>query len=135
MLLGCAHVLNELRDNFAGCVKLIFQPRRGVLVRGAIDMIRDGVMENPHIDVIFAQHVAWSRPSVKHDCDAEIPAPPIAFSSPSKARAVHGARPNNASTATSIAAKVIDAIQTSYPQRGPLEPVLSPSAKSRSENV
>ncbi|MEG2174479.1 MAG: amidohydrolase, partial [Oscillospiraceae bacterium] len=39
MLLGCAHVLYHLRDQFSGCVKLIFQPaEESVLSGGAPDM-------------------------------------------------------------------------------------------------
>ena len=58
MLLGAAHVLLEMKDEFAGCVKLVFQPaEEWVLCGGAIDMIRDGVMENPHVDAMIAQHI------------------------------------------------------------------------------
>ena len=58
MLLGAAYVLNELRESFSGCVKLIFQPaEEDAAASGARAMIADGVLENPHVDVMYGQHV------------------------------------------------------------------------------
>lgn len=54
-LLGAALILNELKDTFAGTVKLIFQPAEEVN-EGARQMIDHGVMENPHVDAIFGLH-------------------------------------------------------------------------------
>ena len=51
MLLGAAYVLNELRDQFDGTVKLIFQPaEEDPMASGAKKMIEAGVLENPHVD-------------------------------------------------------------------------------------
>lgn len=58
MLLGTAFVLNEMRDAFDGCVKLIFQPsEENSADSGAKKMIADGVLENPHVDAIIGQHI------------------------------------------------------------------------------
>ena len=58
MLLGAAYVLNEMRDQFHGKVKLIFQPsEENVSDSGAKRMIQDGCLENPHVDAMFGQHV------------------------------------------------------------------------------
>ena len=58
MLLGAAYVLNELRGSFNGCVKLVFQPaEEDAAASGAKAMIADGVLENPHVDVMYGQHV------------------------------------------------------------------------------
>ncbi len=58
MLLGCAYVLNELKDSFNGCVKLVFQPaEENSMDCGAKKMIADGVLENPKVDAMIAQHV------------------------------------------------------------------------------
>ena len=56
-LLGAARILNELRDEWEGTVKLIFQPGEEKHPGGASLMIADGVLENPKPDAIFALHV------------------------------------------------------------------------------
>ena len=56
-LLGAAKVLNELRDEFEGTVKLIFQPGEEKLPGGASLLIEAGVLENPKVDKIVALHV------------------------------------------------------------------------------
>ncbi|MGN5955619.1 M20 metallopeptidase family protein [Sphingobacterium lactis] len=56
-LLGVAKILNSLKDNFAGSVKLIFQPGEERLPGGASLMIKEGVLENPTPQGIIGQHV------------------------------------------------------------------------------
>ena len=56
-LLSAAKILNELRNEFDGSIKLIFQPGEEKLPGGALLMIKEGVLENPHPKSIFAQHV------------------------------------------------------------------------------
>ena len=56
-LLITAKVLNELKNEFEGTIKLIFQPGEEKLPGGASLMIQEGVLENPHPQSIFAQHV------------------------------------------------------------------------------
>ncbi|MBS1511329.1 MAG: amidohydrolase [Bacteroidetes bacterium] len=56
-LLGAAKILNELKDEWEGTVKLIFQPGEEKNPGGASLMIKDGVLENPVPQKIFALHV------------------------------------------------------------------------------
>lgn len=56
-LLGAAKALSELRNEFEGTIKLIFQPGEEVLPGGASLMIKEGVLENPRVDKILALHV------------------------------------------------------------------------------
>jgi amidohydrolase len=56
-LLGAAKILSELKDEFEGTVKLIFQPGEEKLPGGASLMIKEGVLETPHVQSIFGQHV------------------------------------------------------------------------------
>ncbi len=56
-LLGVAKILNELKDQFEGTVKLIFQPGEERLPGGASLMIKEGVLENPVPHSIIGQHV------------------------------------------------------------------------------
>lgn len=56
-LLGAAKILNEIKDQFEGTIKLIFQPGEEVAPGGASLMIRDKVLENPAPSGIIGQHV------------------------------------------------------------------------------
>lgn len=56
-LLGVAHILQEVREEFEGSVKLIFQPAEEKLPGGASLMIKEGVLENPTPKSILGQHV------------------------------------------------------------------------------
>jgi amidohydrolase len=56
-LLGTAAILNSLKSEFEGTVKLIFQPGEERLPGGANLMIQEGVLENPKPNVVMGQHV------------------------------------------------------------------------------
>jgi amidohydrolase len=56
-LLGTAEILNSLKNDFEGTVKLIFQPGEERLPGGANLMIQEGVLENPKPNAVMGQHV------------------------------------------------------------------------------
>ena len=56
-LLGTARILQELRKEFSGTIKLIFQPAEEKSPGGASLMIKDGVLKNPAPAGILGQHV------------------------------------------------------------------------------
>ena len=56
-LLGAAKILNTLKDEWEGTVKLIFQPGEEKNPGGASLLIKEGVLENPAPENIFALHV------------------------------------------------------------------------------
>jgi len=56
-LLGAAKILMELRESITGTVKLIFQPSEESYPGGAIEMINEGILENPRPQFVIAQHV------------------------------------------------------------------------------
>lgn len=56
-LLGTAYILNSLKAEFGGTIKLIFQPAEELLPGGASIMIKEGVLENPKPHHIIGQHV------------------------------------------------------------------------------
>lgn len=56
-LLGASKILNELKGEWEGTVKLIFQPGEEKNPGGASLMIKAGVLENPKPASIFALHV------------------------------------------------------------------------------
>jgi len=56
-LLGAATILNELKNEFEGSIKLIFQPAEEKFPGGASLMIEEGVLKNPEPIGIIGQHV------------------------------------------------------------------------------
>ncbi len=56
-LLGAVKILNDLKDDFEGSVKFLFQPGEEKQPGGASLMIKDGALENPVPSGIFALHV------------------------------------------------------------------------------
>lgn len=61
-LLTTARILNTLRDEFSGTVKLVFQPAEEKAPGGASLMIADGVLQNPAPVGMLGQHVAPNIP-------------------------------------------------------------------------
>ncbi|MBD0276683.1 MAG: amidohydrolase [Flavisolibacter sp.] len=56
-LLGAAKILSETKDAWEGTIKLIFQPGEEKNPGGASLLIKEGVLENPKPQCIFALHV------------------------------------------------------------------------------
>lgn len=63
MLLGVARILKNLSPTFQGSVRLIFQPAEEILPGGAIQMIQEGALRDPEVDLIIGQHVAPHLPA------------------------------------------------------------------------
>ncbi len=64
-LLGTAKILQEIKSEFEGSVKLIFQPGEEKNPGGASLMIKEGVLENPRPKAIIGQHVMPLVPAGK----------------------------------------------------------------------
>lgn len=66
MLMGVAEVLAGMKKDLAGTVKFIFQPaEEGVPAGeegGAELMVKEGVLENPKVEVIFGLHINSQTP-------------------------------------------------------------------------
>ena len=56
-LLGVVKILNNLKQEWEGSVKFIFQPAEEMLPGGAQQMIKEGVLENPKVEKMLGQHV------------------------------------------------------------------------------
>jgi amidohydrolase len=61
-LLGTAEILYQLKDEFDGTIKLVFQPAEEKAPGGASLMIKEGVLENPRPASMIGQHVAPNVP-------------------------------------------------------------------------
>ncbi len=62
-LLGAAHILQELKEEFEGTLKLIFQPGEEKSPGGANLMVQAGVLENPKPTAIVGLHVYPQLPA------------------------------------------------------------------------
>ena len=109
MLLGAAKVLNQLRDEFEGTIKLIFQPGEEKLPGGASIMIENGVLED--VDVIIAQHVFPELPCGEVGFHAgEFMASCDEINITISGKGGHAAKINERSNTTVAAAKILCAI-------------------------
>ncbi len=118
-LLGVARVLCDIRDQFSGCVKLVFQPaEEDVLNCGALKMIADGVLENPKVDAMFGQHIWPYYPSGKVAIrDGAMMASSDRFHITIHGKSSHGSAPESGIDAITAAAQVISALQTIVSRR------------------
>ncbi|MFD2516262.1 M20 family metallopeptidase [Pontibacter locisalis] len=64
-LLGTARILQNLKEEFEGTIKLIFQPGEEKFPGGASIMIKEGVLQNPAPSGIVGQHVFPMLPAGK----------------------------------------------------------------------
>lgn len=114
MLLAAAKLLKEKENTLKGTVKFMFQPAEELL-GGAKDMIENGILENPKVDVGFGIHVAVGREgsSVGNVFYSRGPANfsgdmiRIAITG----RDAHGSRPDRGIDAINIAAHTVIALQ------------------------
>ena len=114
MLLGAAYVLMEMRDEFNGKVKLLFQPAEEDSANcGAPRMIADGALENPHVDAILAHHVSGSRATgTMSSKPGALTAASDRFFITIEGKACHAAAPHNGVDALLVGAQVATALQS-----------------------
>lgn len=111
ILLGAARILNKYKKHFSGTVKLLFEPAEET-VGGSQFMIKEGVLENPKVDVICGLHVEETlqcgKIMVKSDV---VNAASNPFKIKIKGNGGHGAYPHTTVDPIVIASNVIIAIQ------------------------
>ncbi len=125
ILLGVAELLSQLRDRFAGTVKLMFQPAEEG-PGGAAAMIADGILEDPPVDAAFALHVDSTRRAGEV---AVSPGPTTAAADSFRivVRGVggHAAKPHTAVDPIVVAAHIVVALQTLVSREtDPFEPAV-----------
>lgn len=124
MLVGAAKILSEMKDEVGGIVKFIFQPSEERNPGGAPSMMKDGVLSDPKVDVIFGQHVITDIPVGKFGFRAG----PLMASADEVYLTVigkggHGAAPHEAIDPIPIAAQIVTSLQNVISRmRNPLEP-------------
>ncbi len=114
MLLGTALVLNELKDEFNGCVKLVFQPaEENSIDCGAKKMIADGALENPHVDAMIGQHIdCLSDTGMVSTKTGVISASSDRFFITLDGHGSHAARPHMGVDTIVVGAQIVSALQT-----------------------
>lgn len=114
MLLGAARLLKEHEDEINGVVKLEFQPAEE-LFQGSLDMISNGLLENPKVDAAFMMHVVAGMPIPSGSL--LIPGGGISMASCEQyhitvtGKSGHGSMPNAAVDAITAAAQIHLALQ------------------------
>ena len=110
--LGVAAALSEVKSEFGGRVKLIFQPAEETL-SGAQAMIADGVLDEPQMDVILGYHnwPAVEAGKVGYNADV-VMASADAFDITLKGREGHGAHPHMGVDTLAAAAHFVSQVQT-----------------------
>ncbi len=56
-MFGVCKILNELKDQFEGTIKIVFQPGEEIVPGGASLMLKEGALKNPDAELIIGQHV------------------------------------------------------------------------------
>ena len=118
-LLGVARILNDLKGEWEGTVKLIFQQGEEKLPGGASLLIKAGVLENPKPDAIFALHVYPNLPSgVVGFRAGQYMASTDEIYITIEGKGGHAAVPNLAVDPIAIAAQVITGLQQVISRKG-----------------
>ncbi|MBC8062367.1 MAG: amidohydrolase [Clostridiaceae bacterium] len=112
ILMGVAKILNSIKQELKGNVKLFFEPAEET-TGGASVMIAEGVLENPKVDAIIGLHVDEKIETgfigLKKGV---VNAASNPFTIKIKGKGGHGARPNDCVDPVVISAQVILALQT-----------------------
>ena len=112
MLLGAAKVLKTLENEFAGTVKLFFQPAEET-VGGADQMIKDGCMEGPAVGAVLAFHVAPYLPTGTIEfCRGKMNAATCDLNIEVEGVSCHGAHPEGGIDAIVVGSQIVTALQS-----------------------
>ncbi len=112
MLLGAAKLLKEMEDEIPGTVKLMFQPAEE-MGTGAENMLKAGVLENPHVDASFGIHIFAAVPA---GVLVYAPGPMLSsadiFEINVKGKGGHGSMPNETVDPIMVGAHIITALES-----------------------
>ena len=126
MLIGAAKILSKIRDRLKCNVKFIFQPCEEKPRGGAEPMIKEGVLENPAVDLIFGLHVnPYLQAGFIGLKEGMVMAAADQFKVEIIGKGGHGAAPHQTIDPILVAAHVVQALQAVVSrQTDPIEPVV-----------
>lgn len=112
ILLGAAKVLNNIKEQLNGNVKLIFEPAEET-TGGAAHMIEEGILDNPKVDAVIGLHVEPNLEAGKIGIKRDVVnAASNPFNIKIKGKGGHGAYPHSTVDPITISANVITAVQS-----------------------
>ena len=116
ILIGTAQVLSSMKKEIAGTVKFIFQPAEegppDGEEGGAALMVKEGVMENPKVDVIFGMHIeSWIPAGDIQYKPGAFMASADMFTIKVKGKSSHGSQPWLGVDPISVSAQIIEGLQ------------------------
>lgn len=125
-VLGTAIILNELKKDLPGLVKIIFQPAEEQPPGGAVQMLKAGLFKNPKVDMIFGLHVDPTLPTGKIGLrDGPTMAAVIDFDIHIKGRGGHAAKPHETIDAIAVVSELVGSIQKiASRETDPMKPVV-----------
>ena len=116
MLIGTAKVLSSMKKDIAGTIKFIFQPAEegppGNEEGGAGLMVKEGVMENPKVDVVFGMHIESWIPAgdIQYKAGAFMASADL-FTIKVKGKSSHGSQPWLGVDPIAVSAQIIEGLQ------------------------
>ncbi len=117
ILMGVAEILAGMKKDLAGTVKFVFQPAEEGPPEGeeggAPLMIKDGVLENPHVDVMFGLHINSQTEvgKIKYRTGG-IMAASDWFKINVKGKQTHGSQPWAGIDPVVVSAQIVNGLQT-----------------------
>lgn len=125
-VLGTARLMSELKNEFCGVVRFLFQPSEEVPPGGARPLIEAGALENPRVKMIFGLHVdprvavgkigLRDGPTMASVTDLDIII---------RGKAGHAARPHQSVDAITAAAELIGSVQKMISREtDPMNPIV-----------
>ena len=117
ILLGTATVLSKMKNDIAGTIVFIFQPAEegtpGTEEGGAPMMIKEGVMDNPKVDVIFGLHMnSQTEIGIIKYKSGSVMASSDWFTIKVKGKQSHGSQPWSGIDPIVVSAQIINGLQT-----------------------
>ncbi len=116
ILLGTATALARMKDKLPGTVKVIFQPAEEGPppgeVGGAEQMVKENVLENPHVDAVFGLHVFPFRAGEIVYRPGPLMASTDSFTIKVKGRQTHGAIPWGGIDPIVVGSQIVMGLQT-----------------------
>jgi amidohydrolase len=116
MLIGTAMVLSAMKKDISGTIKFIFQPAEegppGTEEGGAGLMVKEGVMDNPKVDVVFGMHIeSWIPAGDIQYKSGSFMASADLFTVKVKGKSSHGSQPWLGVDPISVSAQIIEGFQ------------------------
>ena len=116
ILIGTARVLSGMKKDIAGTIKFIFQPAEEGPPEGeeggAALMVKEGVMDNPKVDVIFGMHIeSWIPAGDIQYKSGSFMASADLFTIIVKGRSSHGSQPWLGVDPITVSAQIIEGLQ------------------------